>query len=123
MRVRKEPLTIFAISAQSQIFPPQVPYGHFSRARLFEDGLTYLELFLNERVLNLIRSMSSKSSAPAGLARLMDSEKYSDLKFMCQGQEFKVHKAIVCTQSSVLAAACDGGFQVKPAKKAPVRLS
>lgn len=48
-----------------------------------------------------------------GLAQLMDSEKYSDLKLVCQGLEFKVHKAIICTQSPVLAAACDGGFQVK----------
>ena len=56
--------------------------------------------------------MSSKN-IPFGLAQLMDSEKYSDLKLVCQGLEFKVHKAIVCTQSPVLAAACDGGFQVK----------
>lgn len=48
---------------------------------------------------------------PFGLAQLMDSEKYSDLKLVCQGLEFKVHKAITCTQSPVLAAACDGGFQ------------
>ena len=46
----------------------------------------------------------------------MGSEKYSDLKFVCQRQEFKVHKAIVCTQSRVLAAACDGGFQVRLSK-------
>jgi hypothetical protein len=31
---------LFAVSAQSQIFSPQVPYGHFSRARL-EDGTQY----------------------------------------------------------------------------------
>ncbi|KAH8663696.1 BTB/POZ protein [Tricladium varicosporioides] len=55
--------------------------------------------------------MWSKSSTPPGLTRLMDSDKYSDLKLVCQGQEFKVHKAIVCIQSPVLAAACDSGFQ------------
>ncbi|KAH7317410.1 hypothetical protein BKA65DRAFT_466379 [Rhexocercosporidium sp. MPI-PUGE-AT-0058] len=55
--------------------------------------------------------MSSKFSTPPHLVQLMGSEKYSDLKFVCQGQEFKVHKAIVCTQSPVLAAACDGSFQ------------
>ena len=60
--------------------------------------------------------MSCKSPDPLGLAQLMGNEKYSDLKLVCQGQEFKVHKAIVCTQSSVLAAACDGGFQVNPTK-------
>ena len=57
--------------------------------------------------------MFSQSATLHGLALLMGSEKYSDLKFVCQGQEFKVHKAIVCTQSPVLAAACDGGFQVR----------
>ena len=56
--------------------------------------------------------MPSKS-VPLGLAQLMDSKKYSDLKLIYQGLEFKVHKAIICTQSPVLAAACDGGFQVK----------
>jgi hypothetical protein len=61
--------------------------------------------------------MFSKSAAPHSLALLMGSEKYSDLKLVCQGQEFKVHKAIICTQSPVLAAACDGGFQVKLAKE------
>ncbi len=52
--------------------------------------------------------MSSKGSAPFSFAQLMGTEKYSDLKFVCQGKEFKVHKAIVCTQSPVLAAACNG---------------
>ncbi|KAF4632577.1 hypothetical protein G7Y89_g5550 [Cudoniella acicularis] len=55
--------------------------------------------------------MSSKTSASIGLAQLLNSEKYSDLKLVCQGQEFKVHKAIVCTQSPVLAAASNGSFQ------------
>jgi len=54
--------------------------------------------------------MFSKSAALHSLALLMGSEKYSDLKFVYQGQEFKVHKVIVYTQSPVLAAACDRGF-------------
>ncbi|XTI95800.1 hypothetical protein V2W45_1257181, partial [Cenococcum geophilum] len=33
------------------------------------------------------------------------SERYSDLKLICQGLEFKVYKVIICTQSSVLEAA------------------
>ena len=44
--------------------------------------------------------------------KLYQSHKYSDLKLVCHGHEFKVHKAVVCTQSPVLAAACDGNFQV-----------
>jgi len=55
--------------------------------------------------------MSSITSIPIGLAQLLNSEKYSDLKLVCQGSEFKVHKAIVCTQSPVLAAASNGSFQ------------
>ncbi|RDL31410.1 uncharacterized protein BP5553_09619 [Venustampulla echinocandica] len=55
--------------------------------------------------------MSTKIAAPTGLAQLLSSKKYSDLKLVCQGQEFNVHKAIVCSQSPVLAAAVDGDFQ------------
>ena len=43
---------------------------------------------------------------------MMMSQKYTDLVLCCQGKEFKVHRAIICTQSPVLAAACDGGFKV-----------
>jgi BTB/POZ domain len=50
--------------------------------------------------------------ATNGLAQLM-SGKYSDLNLVCQGTEFKVHKVIVCTQSPVIKAACDGEFQVQ----------
>lgn len=56
--------------------------------------------------------MSSRTTTPADLSQILTSEKYSDLKLVCQDQEFKVHKAIVCTQSPVLAAAVDGDFQV-----------
>ncbi|KKZ65730.1 hypothetical protein EMCG_08469 [[Emmonsia] crescens] len=38
---------------------------------------------------------------------LMISGKYSDLILKCQRTEFKVRRAIVCSQSPVLAAACD----------------
>jgi hypothetical protein len=46
----------------------------------------------------------------SALAQLMGSEKYSDLKLVCEGHEFRVHKAIVCSQPPVLTAACDGAF-------------
>jgi len=56
--------------------------------------------------------MLSKTPHTSALAQLMGSEKYSDLKLVCEGHEFRVHKAIVCSQSPVLTAACDGAFQV-----------
>ncbi|KAI0474416.1 BTB/POZ protein [Xylaria cf. heliscus] len=45
------------------------------------------------------------------LANLLSSGDYSDLTLLCEDQEFRVHKNIVCSQSPVLAAAFKGGFQ------------
>ncbi|KIX97149.1 uncharacterized protein Z520_07263 [Fonsecaea multimorphosa CBS 102226] len=45
------------------------------------------------------------------LVQLMQSGDFSDLKFLCNGEEFKVHKAIVCTQSPVIKAATEGSFE------------
>ncbi|KAL6400317.1 hypothetical protein AUP68_16015 [Ilyonectria robusta] len=45
------------------------------------------------------------------LARLLDTGEFSDFVLLCQGKEFRLHKAIVCPQSSVMKAALDGGFQ------------
>ncbi|KAG8533073.1 uncharacterized protein KY384_001856 [Bacidia gigantensis] len=42
------------------------------------------------------------------LPQAFDSGRYSDLKIRCCGEEFNVHKVIVCMQSPVLAAAIDG---------------
>lgn len=44
-------------------------------------------------------------------ASLLSSEKYSDLTITTQTRSFKVHRAIVCTQSKVLAAMSDSGFK------------
>ena len=44
--------------------------------------------------------------------RLYTTGKYTDLVVKCQGKEFKVHRAIVCSQSKPLAAALDNGFKV-----------
>lgn len=46
------------------------------------------------------------------LSSILASGKYSDLKIVCDKHEFAVHKAVVCGQSVVMSAACDGGFQV-----------
>lgn len=54
----------------------------------------------------------SEPSSPLGLAKLLKSKKYNDLKLVCQGKEFDVHKAVVCTMSPVLDAAVSGPFEV-----------
>ncbi len=46
------------------------------------------------------------------LVEAMQSGKFSDLVFQCRGEEFKVHKIIVCSQSVVISAAIDGNFEV-----------
>ncbi|AEO54997.1 hypothetical protein MYCTH_39658 [Thermothelomyces thermophilus ATCC 42464] len=45
------------------------------------------------------------------LAQLLDSGDFSDLAFCCRGEAFKVHKAVVCTQSAPIKAAVLGGFK------------
>ncbi|KAH0841264.1 hypothetical protein FOPE_06597 [Fonsecaea pedrosoi] len=56
--------------------------------------------------------MSGKNPSSI-LARLLESGEFSDLKFLCKGDEFKVHKAIVCMQSPVIKAAIQGSFEVR----------
>jgi hypothetical protein len=48
----------------------------------------------------------------AVLAQLLQTGKYSDMTLVCAGKEFKLHRNIVCPQSSVIAAAVDGSFKV-----------
>lgn len=43
---------------------------------------------------------------------LMTSGQFSDLKLVCQGREFKIHKLVACSQSSVIATALKGEFKV-----------
>ncbi|KAI1126471.1 hypothetical protein F5Y10DRAFT_267133 [Nemania abortiva] len=42
---------------------------------------------------------------------LLHSGDYSDFTIECEGQEFRVHKNIVCPQSPVIAAAMNGHFK------------
>ncbi|PTB43603.1 hypothetical protein M441DRAFT_164245 [Trichoderma asperellum CBS 433.97] len=41
----------------------------------------------------------------------MTSGQFSDLKLTCQGKEFKIHKLVACSQSSVIATALKGDFK------------
>ena len=56
------------------------------------------------------------TSAPSsglveGTISLLHSQRYSDLTITTNARSFKLHKAIVCTQSKVLAAMSDSGFK------------
>lgn len=49
------------------------------------------------------------------LCRLKTSADYFDLTITCGGKEFKVHRAVVCSQSDFFDAACKGSFKVRTA--------
>ena len=66
-----------------------------------------------QRANTLQRAIETDDSLLLAVAQLRKSAKYSDLTLTCNKVEFKVHKAIVCSQSPVLAAACDGDFKVR----------
>jgi hypothetical protein len=44
--------------------------------------------------------------------RILSTGEYSDLKLVCHGREYHVHKAIVCPQVAFLEGACREGFRV-----------
>lgn len=58
----------------------------------------------------------SVNSLNSTLVHMMESGEFSDLKFVCQGEEFQVHKAIVCGKSPVIKAAIQRGFKVSPVR-------
>lgn len=57
------------------------------------------------------------STASTVLQHLLGSGSFSDLTLVCDGREIQVHKAIVCPQSPVLAAAISGEYEVGQRKK------
>lgn len=68
---------------------------------------------------NALRIRAAVNMEPTGnrhgvdLSSLRQSGDYSDLRLVCEDREFAVHKNILCTQSRVLRAECEGGFQVR----------
>ncbi len=47
------------------------------------------------------------------MCSLMITGKYSDLMIECQGVEWRVHKAIVCMRSVVMAKMVESGMKVQ----------
>ncbi|KAF1982462.1 hypothetical protein K402DRAFT_397545 [Aulographum hederae CBS 113979] len=47
----------------------------------------------------------------SALGRYLSSGLHADLMINCHGENYHVHKVIVCSQSSFFAKACEGGFK------------
>ena len=50
------------------------------------------------------------------LLNLLKSGLYSDFRMKSHGKEFRLHKAVVCTQSTFFATALGGNFKVNSLK-------
>ncbi|KAJ9605955.1 hypothetical protein H2200_009804 [Cladophialophora chaetospira] len=55
--------------------------------------------------------MAAEEVRPPNYLALLESGQYSDFIIECQGIEFKVHRAIVCPQSTMLSKAINGPFK------------
>ncbi|TVY24589.1 hypothetical protein LHYA1_G006306 [Lachnellula hyalina] len=56
--------------------------------------------------------MAQAKSVVDTIARCFDNGTYSDLTIKCHYRSWKVHRVVVCSQSTVLHAACMTGFKV-----------
>ena len=86
----------------------------YSQSRIPRSFLAQLQLHLSTLYLSSWNSFTirmAEDSLLLAISQLRTTGKYSDLTLVCQQQEFRVHKAIVCSQSTVLAAACDGDLK------------
>jgi hypothetical protein len=54
----------------------------------------------------------SASILQSMMTNLFLDGKYSDLTISCQGVDFRLHRAIVCSQSQYFDAAVNGNFKV-----------
>ena len=53
------------------------------------------------------------STARPWTEALLHDTKYSDLALICEGRSYSAHKAVVCSQSPVLAAACSNAVYLE----------
>lgn len=53
-------------------------------------------------------------SLSSGLGSLLLDGKYTDLEIKCGDKSFKVHRAVVCNKSAVLAKQCDLVSELHP---------
>lgn len=53
----------------------------------------------------------------SSLGNLLLDDKYTDLEIKCSGESFRVHRAVVCNKSAVLAEQCENGFLVSQSVK------
>ena len=78
--------------------------------RRFDDKMAKDEL---RTARHTAAKKSGSHALQDGIKKLLISEKYSDLTVSCGVRSWKVHKAVVCTQSEFFASACDRGFKVQ----------
>jgi hypothetical protein len=57
--------------------------------------------------------MEMRQGSSPVLSQLLQSSEYSDFTLVCQGQEFHLHKNVVCVQSPMINAALKGDFKVR----------
>lgn len=80
-------------------------------SRLLPNPILLSLIFSNEIAAFITMNVADKGRG-VNLSPLLRSGKFSDLQLSCEGRDFAVHKAILCSQSRVISAECEGNFEV-----------